>query len=108
MKGLFEKLKRKWNIESNFDFCMIMLTFSLAGMTIPFFRKPIFHLLGINDHTHLWVKIVAYIPLIPPIYQLNLLFFGFILGQFDFFWEKEKRLVKYLRGLITGVRAQKT
>jgi hypothetical protein len=104
----FEHLKKKWNIESNYDLVMIMIVFSLAGMTIPVFRKPIFHLLGINDHTHLWVKIVAYIPLIPPIYQLNLLFWGFVLGQFNFFWEKEKRLVRFLRGAFTGARAQKT
>ena len=75
---------------------LIMLVFSLAGSFIGFERRPIFHALGITNHTHLWVKIVAYLPLIPPIYQLNLLFFGFLLGQFEFFWEKEKRLARFL------------
>ena len=96
MIQLFEKLKKKWNITSNKDFLLIMLVFSLAGSVIGFERRPIFHALGITEHTHLWVKIIAYLPLIPPIYQLNLLFFGFLLGQFEFFWEKEKRLCKFL------------
>ena len=93
---MMERLKKKWNIESNRDFFLIMLVFSLAGMSIGFFRRPIFHLLGITEHTHLWIKILSYIPLIPPIYQINLLFYGFVFGQFDFFWEKEKRLAKFL------------
>ena len=91
-----EKLKRKWNIQSNWDFWMIMLTFSLAGMSILSIRKVIFPLLGIKAATPLWVKVLVYIPLFPPIYQLGLLFFGFFLGQFGFFWEKEKRLAKFL------------
>ncbi len=91
-----QKLKSKWNIQSNWDFWMIMLTFSLAGMSIVSIRKVIFPLLGIKAATPLWVKVLVYIPLFPPVYQLGLLFFGFILGQFPFFWEKEKRLVKFL------------
>ena len=98
---VFERLKIKWNITSNWDFFAIMIVFSLAGMAIPYFRKPIFHQLGITEHTHLWIKILAYIPLIPPVYQLNLLLFGFLFGQFDFFWEKEKRLGRFLLNLIT-------
>ena len=104
MSNIFEKLKQKWNITSNKDLILIMLVFSLAGSVIGFERRPIFHLLGITHDTHLWVKIAAYLPLIPPIYQLNLLFFGFLLGQFDFFWEKEKRLGRFLWQAITRQR----
>jgi len=73
-----------------------MMVFSLAGMSIGFFRRPIFHLLGITAQTPLWIKIIIYIPLIVPIYQINLIVYGFLLGQFQFFWEKEKKLVKFL------------
>lgn len=91
-----EKLKSKWDIQSNWDFWMIMLTFSLAGTSVMSIRNVIFPLLGIKASTPLWVKILVYIPLFPPVYQLGLLFFGFILGQFPFFWEKEKRLAQFL------------
>jgi len=89
-------LKKKWNIQSNWDFIAIMLVFSLAGMSIGFFRRPIFHALGITAQTPLWIKVVIYIPLIVPVYQINLIVYGFLLGQFRFFWEKEKKLVKFL------------
>ena len=93
-----EKLKNKWDIQSDKDFWLIMLTFSLAGMSLLSIRKVVFPLIGIKAATPLWIKILVYIPLFPPIYQLGLLFFGFCLGQFPFFWEKEKRLVRFLLG----------
>ena len=101
MLAVFEKLKNKWNIKNNFDFILIMIVFSLAGMSIGFFRRPIFHYLGITAHTPWWIKVLVYIPLIPPIYQLNLLIYGFLLGQFDFFWEKEKRLGRFIWKAVT-------
>ena len=93
-----ERLKQKWNIQNDWDFWMIMLTFSMAGMAIMPARKVIFHLVGITPQTPLWVKILVYVPLIPPAYQLGLLLFGTLLGQFRFFWEKEKQLVRFLIG----------
>lgn len=89
------KLKNKWNISSTKDFILIMLVFSIAGMAIGFERKIVFHIFGI-DKDPMWIKVLVYVPLIVPIYQLNLLIFGFLLGQFEFFLEKEKRLLKFL------------
>ncbi len=97
-----QKLKTKWDIRSNWDFWMIMIVFSLAGMSIGFERRPIFHLLGIEHETAFWIKALVYIPLIVPIYQLNLLVFGFLLGQFPFFWEKEKKIGRFLRKKLIG------
>ena len=93
-------LKQKWNITSNWNFFMIMVVFSLSGMAIGFIRRPIFHFLGITAQTPLWIKTLIYLPLIPPIYQVNLLVFGFLLGQFNFFWEKEKKLGRFFLRLI--------
>ncbi len=91
------RLKTKWNIQTDRDFWMIILTFSLAGMFITFARRIIFHLVGIKATTPLWVKVVLYIPLVPPSYYLGLLFFGTVLGQFAFFWEWEKNMLRRLR-----------
>jgi hypothetical protein len=96
MPNPIEHLKQKWNIRSNRDLFLICLTFSVAGMFILHERPHVFHLLGIENNTPLWIKVAVYIPLIFPLYQLNLLFFGALLGQFPFFWEKEKQLVRFL------------
>jgi hypothetical protein len=104
-----DKLKNRWGIRSRRDFFMINLVFTLAGMTIIYQRKPIFQLLGITEHTPLWIKVAVYIPVVIPCYQLNLIIYGTLLGQFRFFWDKEKKLFGFLRGLVwrkkTGPRA---
>ena len=90
------RLKDKWQIKNNVDFILIMLVFSLAGTFVCAFRPPLFHLLGINEHTPLWLKTIIYIPLIMPLYQMGLLFFGFLLGQSKFFIEKQKKMLRFI------------
>lgn len=77
---------------------MIMLSFSLAGMFIMPVRKLIFHLVGITAKTPLWIKILVYLPLIPPAYYVGLMFFGTLLGQFNFFWEFLSGRLRFLTG----------
>lgn len=98
--SIFAKLKLKWGIKSNWDFFLINVVFALAGSTIVFERKPIFHFLGLTPETALWIKILLYIPLIFPLYQLNLIIFGFLLGQLKFFWEKEKQMGRFVLKLL--------
>ena len=90
------KLKLKWGITSDWDFFLICLVFSLAGMMVSVCRRPVFHLLGIERATPLWIKTLVYIPVIIPIYQLSLILFSFPLGQFSFFWSKQKRLGRFI------------
>ena len=89
-------LKEKWQIKNNRDFILIMLVFSLAGSFVCIFRPPLFHLLGIGKQTPTWFKVIIYIPLIMPLYQLGLLFFGLLLGQSKFFMAKQKKLLQFL------------
>ena len=90
------RLKAKWNISSNFEFVIIMLVFSIAGMLIVYERRPVFHWLGITSSTPFWVKFIAWLLVVFPAYQLNLVIFGSLLGQFRFFWNKEKALGRFL------------
>lgn len=43
-----------------------------------------------------WIDVVYY-SLILPVYQVFLLLYGFIFGQFKFFWEFEKRFIKRVK-----------
>jgi hypothetical protein len=93
-----ERLKTRWQIKSNWDFWMIMLSFSLAGLGVMPVRKLIFHLVGITDKTPLWIKVLIYIPLIPPAYYMGLIVVGTLLGQFKFFWGFLSGRLKFLTG----------
>ncbi len=96
-----QKLKTKWNIDSDRDFWLIMLTFSLAGMGISLIRIFLFPLLGISEATPTWLIVLCYIPSAFFMYQIGLLFFGTLLGQFKFFWEWEKNMLRRLRLIRT-------
>lgn len=90
-----DRLKAKWGIDSNFSFWMIMLTFSLAGLSITQIRPIYWNLLGFTEeHPSMWVKVPTYLLLVFPTYQISLLLFGTVLGQFKFFWAKEKAMVR--------------
>ena len=81
--GWVKKFKTKWNITTNRDFFLIMLAFSLAGLTIRFIRPIEFHILHMTD-APLWAKIAIYPFLLAPTYYVGLMFFGFLFGQFEF------------------------
>ena len=97
--GIYEVfLRLRTKCKNEWDFWMIMLSFSLAGMFIMPVRKYIFHLLGIGIHTPLWIKILVYIPIIPPTYYAGLMFFGTILGQSSYFWGMISGRLRFLTG----------
>lgn len=91
-----EKIKQKWNIQTDRDFWLIMLVFSLAGISIGTIRRIIFPLIGIHASTHLWIKILAYIPLCPPVYMLGTLFWGWLFGQNWFFMPRVQRRIDFI------------
>lgn len=80
------KLKSKWGITSNRQFWTIMLVFALTGCSFLFVKKPIYEFVGIIETTPTWQKIILWILCVFPCYYIFLLFYGFIFGQFNFFW----------------------
>lgn len=87
---MFERLKKKWGIKRNIDIVLILLCFSLAGSSVVFIRRYYFEFLGFDESTPFWLKTVAYLLFIFPAYQLILLGYAFLLGQWSFFWTKAK------------------
>lgn len=88
------KLKEKWGLKSLFQVVMILIVFSLTGMTVVLIRPLVFSWFNFDEATSWWTKTVTYLLLIFPMYQVLILIYGALLGQFDFFWEKEKKLFK--------------
>ena len=95
MKNTFVKLKKKWGIHRTIDIILILIVFSLAGMSIVYVRVPVFKVLGIGN-THILIKTIAYLLIVFPVYQFFLLFFGLLFGQFKFFWDKEKKMAGWM------------
>ncbi len=90
---MFEKLKKRWEINSNLQLILILITFSVTGSLSVLVRKPIFEYLSIDSDTNLIIKIVMSIIIITPSYQILLIIVGSLLGQFRFFWNFEKKML---------------
>ena len=94
MANYFQKLKLKWNIQSNFQLFIILLVFAITGSSSLFVAKPILGYLNITGETlNPWIYKPLRLILIFPIYQVLILIFGAIFGQFEFFWNFEKKIL---------------
>lgn len=88
---MFKKLKERWGINSNLQLILILLVFSVTGSLAVYVKKIVFDLLGIDANTSLWIKIPMYVLTILPSYQILLLIIGSLLGQFQFFYNFQKK-----------------
>lgn len=85
----------KWKLESLFQVVMVLIVFACTGFTILFVKNPILDFFGVErGGDRSFINTVLYLILVLPLYQIFLLIYGFIFGQFKFFWEKEKLIFK--------------
>ncbi len=92
---MFEKLKRKWSIDSNFQIVIIIIVFSITGSVAVYIAKPVLTFTGLNsENCNLWIYIPIRIFIIFPIYQIMILIIGAIFGQFKFFWNLQKKILR--------------
>ena len=89
---MWKKLKVKWGLKNDFQVLLIMLVFALTGSTVLAIKGWFFQIIGLDAASSSVVKVVLYLLFIFPAYQVLLLAYGFLLGQFSFFWKKEKLL----------------
>ncbi len=89
---MLEKLKKRWNIESNFQVVILLFVFAISGSSTLYARKGIFYLIGVTTDTNIWIKVALYILVIFPVYQVIFLTIGALFGQFKFVWEFEKKM----------------
>jgi len=87
-----ERLKKRWNLGSATQVVVVLIVFACTGFTVLFIKKPILQFLAGEKGNSLLASIIYYI-LILPLYNVILLAYGFLFGQFNFFWEFEKRFI---------------
>lgn len=89
-----EKLKARWGIEKNWEVIVIFIVFAITGSTASKLAGPITEFIGINSETtNGFIYWPIRILLIFPIYQVLLVSFGWLFGQFNFFWNMEKKML---------------
>jgi len=103
---MLEKLKAKWGLKTNWDIIAVLIVFSISGSSIMFVKPLWYHLFGVTDATPTWLKVIIWLAMVFPTYQAFLLIYGFIFGQFKFFWAKEKKMAMAI-GRLFGRRKDK-
>ena len=99
---MLNSLKTKWKIESNFQFLIIMLVFSITGSLTLYIVDPLLLFLNISDDNfsnfQYWFLRIF---IVFPTYQVLLIIIGSIFGQFSFFWNFEKKMLSRFKIIKT-------
>ena len=96
--NVWERMKRRWGV-SNWGAVAIVVAFSLAGSTVVRISHPVVdRIVGAAAPRWLWwtVRILV----IVPAYQVILMIYGTLLGQFRFFWNKERQMGRAMMKLL--------
>jgi hypothetical protein len=89
-----KKLKKRWGIESNLQLAIIFIVFAITGSTSAWVSKPVCLWLGIVEEDFgNWFVLIRLL-IIFPLYQVLLVLIGTLFGQFKFFWNFEKKMLK--------------
>lgn len=90
--------KQKQSLKG-WDYAIILVVFAVTGSTAAIFPKWLMPLTGIEEGAAYYM---VYFVLITPIYQVLLLGYAFIFGKFDYFWDKQKKIGRWIWRKITG------
>ena len=97
---LLIKLKNRWKIESNLQVLIILIPFSLAGPVTLYFHRKLDLFLGIGDDSSFWLKLLVFIIVVLPLYNIFLFIFGVAIGQHKFFKVFFRDKLMLLRKLV--------
>ena len=96
------KLKKRWGIDSNLQLIIIFVVFAITGSSSVYVAKPFLAWIGLERAAFpeawwsAWVYWTLRLLLIFPFYQVLLVIYGWLFGQFKFFWNFEKKMLKHM------------
>ena len=92
---LFKKLEHKWKIDYKWEMIRIFIVFAITGSSSVFVGRPIINSIGITkDNLNPFLYWVLFIIIGLIFYQILLVCFGWLFGQFKFFWNFEKKMLR--------------
>jgi len=92
-----KKLKKRWNINSNWQLTVVFIVFAITGSTSAKFAGPLTEAVGITSEAGWYIYWPVRIIIIFPVYQVLLVFFGWLFGEYAFFWNFEKKMLRSMK-----------
>lgn len=87
------KLKNRWGVTTGWQVVVILLVFACTGFTVMYTKRWLTQWLSIESTWAVWIFNIL---IILPLYQVILLIYGWLFGQFKFFWGFEKKMFRRL------------
>lgn len=92
---LFKKLENKWIVDYKWEMIRIFIVFAITGTSSVFIGRPIVKLIGITkENLNPVLYWILYIIIGLIFYQILLVCIGWLFGQFNFFWNFEKKMLR--------------
>ena len=89
-----KNFKERWNIDSNLQLTIIIIVFAITGSSSVKLATPLTEFIGLSAETTNWLVYWTLNVLITfGLYQVLLVTFGTLFGQFKFFWSFEKKML---------------
>jgi ABC-type multidrug transport system permease subunit len=93
---MFQRLKSKWQV-SNIQLFLILCTFAVTGTLTAFISRSITTWVGFDETTYWLWKFLLRISILIFGYQAIILVVSFFFGQFTFFWNYEKKILRAMK-----------
>ena len=92
---MITKFKRKYGIKSNYQLIVIFIVFGITGSTAAFISDPLMEFINIKkSDLNFFIYWSIRLLVISFVYQIILLVVAFVFGEFKFFWNFEKKILK--------------
>jgi MFS family permease len=92
---LFKKLEKKWILDNKWEMIRVFIVFAVTGSSSLYVGRPIIKLMGITkENLNPVIYWILFIIIGLIFYQILLVTFGWLFGQFKFFWEFEKKMLR--------------
>ena len=92
-----EKIRNFFKVESNFQLLIVNVVFAVTGTISIYFAGFLLDILEINlinfGSFQYWTLRIF---LLIPVYQILLIVVGALLGEFNYFWRIEKKMLERL------------
>ena len=98
--AIVERMRKRWGV-GLLGVAAILAAFALAGTTTLWIREPVMGFL-LPSVAPGWRQWAIYLVIMVPIYQILLLAYGALLGQFDFFWGRLRVLSRFIGRRVAG------
>ncbi len=89
------KLAAKWTVTYRFEMIAIFIVFAFTGSSAALISRPFMSFIGLTtENFQAWLYWILFTFGGIIFYQIFLVFYAFIFGQFKFFWAFQKKMLQ--------------